>query len=246
MKCQCNAQARPPDAAPPGRLPSTRKMGRGALLLAVFLMSFCAAGAGAETILPLVEEVEWGPFRDQCDSVLKAMEEVKAPLSAETVRAVRALLDRKPDDQEAAARAVQKLLDPHCLLAVSINPESRVKAMRGPAIPKLWQDRETLVLLKVHNDGGVTHALRLRGPEIVRAGARDDDDRWLQAVLVTKAPFGEKLTGRRLEYRLLRLRPRQSGKREATFQFDVGQGTQDLGFRAEVPVLFSVQKPERD
>jgi len=40
---------------------------------------------------------------------------------------------------------------------------------------------------------------------------------------------------------VLRLRASAAGKREATLKFDVGQGTQDLGFRAEVPVLFTVQ-----
>jgi len=199
----------------------------------------------AETPLPVVEEVEWGPFRDHCGSLLKALAESKSPLPAETMRAVRALLDRKPDDPQAAVREMQKLLDPHCLLAVSINPESRVKATRGPAVPRLHQDREALVLIKVHNDGGVTHQLRLRGPEIIGDDKRDDD-RWLRAALVSEAPFGEKLTGRRLEYRLLRLRTSQSGKREATFQFDVGQGTQDLGFRAEVPILFAIQKVRPD
>jgi hypothetical protein len=38
----------------------------------------------------------------------------------------------------------------------------------------------------------------------------------------------------------LRLTARESGKREATLKFDAGQGTQDLGFRAEVPLLFRV------
>jgi hypothetical protein len=40
---------------------------------------------------------------------------------------------------------------------------------------------------------------------------------------------------------VLRLTAREGGKREATFRFDVGQGTQDLGFRGEVPVLFTVR-----
>jgi hypothetical protein len=208
----------------------------------VLLLS--ASPLEAETTLPVVEEVEWTPFRDHCRQLLKTFGETKAPLPTETVRAVRTLLDKKADDPQAAARAVQQLLDPHCLLAVDINPESRVKALRGPAVPTLPQNEETLILIKVHNDGGVTHQLRLSGPEIVRPGKRDAE-RWLQAALVPQAPFGEKLSGRRLEYRLLRLRSRESGKREATFQFDVGQGTQDLGFRAEVPVLFSIQKPTR-
>jgi hypothetical protein len=208
----------------------------------VLLLS--APPLSAETTLPVVEEVEWTPLRDHCRQLLKTFAETKTPLPAETVRAVRALLDKKADDPQAAAHAMQQLLDPHCLLAVDINPESRVKALRGPAVPALRQDEETLVLIKVHNDGGVTHQLRLSGPEIVPPGKRDAE-RWLRAAMVPQDPFGEKLSGRRLEYRLLRLRPRESGKREATFQFDVGQGTQDLGFRAEVPVLFAIQKSTR-
>jgi hypothetical protein len=126
------------------------------------------------------------------------------------------------------------------LIAVSINAESRVKAARGPAAVHLHQNQPALVLLKIHNDGGVTHALRLYGLEFIRSGERGPG-RWLEATLLTEAPFAPELTGRRLEYRLLRLTARESGKREATFQFDVGQGTQDLGFRAEVPILFSVR-----
>jgi hypothetical protein len=196
----------------------------------------------AQTTLPIVEDVEWRPFRDHCRQLLQALDKSPAPLSAETVRSVRALLDRAPDDPREAVRGVQKLLDPHCLLAVSINPESRVKAARGPASLELRQDQETVALLKIHNDGGVTHTLRLYGLEIIGAGERNQG-RWLKAKLVTDAPFRPKLTGQQLEYRLLRLKPRQYGKREATFQFDVGQGTQDLGFRAEVPILFTIRRP---
>jgi hypothetical protein len=114
-----------------------------------------------------------------------------------------------------------------------------VKGGRGPAAAELERDEVRLVLVKVHNDAGVTHALTVRGPGIV--GPDPAGGRWLEAAFVTEAPFGKKLAGSRLEYRLLRLRAREGGKREATFQLDVGQGTQDLGFRAEVPVLFTVR-----
>lgn len=195
----------------------------------------------ARADLPIVEDVAWAPFRDRCRQLLGALEKTKTVVTEDTLRALRMLVEKKTRDPQAAAREVQKLLDPHCMVAVSINPESRVKAARGPAAVELRQDRETVVLIKVHNEGGVTHTLNVSGPEIIRAGKRDKQ-RWLQAELVTKAPFGAELRGRRLEYRLLRLTPRQSGKREATFQFDVGQGTQDLGFRAETPILFTVRK----
>lgn len=212
-----------------------------AVFFALIPMLLGVRSAEARAALPVVEDAEWAPLRNHCRQLLQALDKAGSPLPAATVREVTTLLERRPKDPEAATAAVQKLLDAHCLIAVSINAESRVKAARGPAVVRLQQNRPTVVLIKVHNDGGVTHALRLYGPEILGAGERGGS-RWLEAQVVNDAPFVPELTGRRLEYRLLRLTPRQSGKRECTFQFDVGQGTQDLGFRAEVPILFSVRK----
>jgi hypothetical protein len=204
----------------------------------LLLFVLAAAPAQAQTALPVVDEVPWKALRAQCERLLKGLDALQAPLPDETVRALKALLAKESGD----ARAVQKLLDPHCLLAVSINPESRVKALRGPAPADLQRDRETVVLVKVQNDAGVTAPLRVSGPGLVADG-RADGQHWLRAVFATEPPFSAKLSGQRLEYRVLRLTPRASGKREATFRFDVGQGTQDLGFRAEVPVLFTIRPP---
>ena len=44
-----------------------------------------------------------------------------------------------------------------------------------------------------------------------------------------------------MEYVLLLITSSEAGHREATLAFDVGQGTQDLGFRGEAPVLFDVR-----
>jgi hypothetical protein len=199
------------------------------------LLAARAAGQG----LPVVDDAAWGPLRDHCRQLVRALEPHQQPLPAEAVRTLRALLDREPKDPQAAAVAVQKLFDPHCLIGVSINPESRVKAARGPGSAELERGEVRLVLVKVHNDAGVTHALAVRGPGLVSEGP--GTGRWLEAAFVEEAPFGKKLSGARVEYRLLRLRAREAGKREATFQLDAGQGTQDLGFRAEVPVLFTIR-----
>ena len=201
----------------------------------LFLILCSAAPAAAQVPFLPVEGADWGPLREHCRGLLKA------PLPPETVRALQALLEKEPRDPEAAAAAVQRLLDPHCLLGVSINAESRVKVERGPAAARLVEGRPAVVLVKVQNEGGVTHTLTVSGPQL-RSGDRRGEGRWLEAAVVTDAPFGRKLSGRRLEYRLLRLTAHESGKREATFQFDVGQGTQDLGFRGEVPVLFTVRR----
>ena len=63
-------------------------------------------------------------------------------------------------------------------------------------------------------------------------------DRWLDLEMHDSAPLTPKLSGAPLEYRILSLYSRDSGPREATLAFDVGQGTQDLAFRAEIALLF--------
>src|SRR5262249_49385532 len=97
-----------------------------------------------------------------------------------------------------------------------------------------------LVLIKVQNDAGVTEGLKVSGDQ-VRTGKATAEERWLEASLVTDKPLRSKLSGQKLEYVVLRLKPHAAGKREATLKFDVGQGTQDLGFRGEVPVLFTIR-----
>ena len=44
-----------------------------------------------------------------------------------------------------------------------------------------------------------------------------------------------------VEYRVVSLYSRDAGKREARIGFNVGQGTQDLGFRNELNVLFDCE-----
>jgi hypothetical protein len=141
---------------------------------------------------------------------------------------------------QAQAAQVQKLLDPLCLVIVSINAESRVKAARGPAPAILARDHETVVLIRVNNDAGVTHALAIRGPQL-RSPGHQGDERWLEAVVLPNRAGNTKLGGLKVEYVAVRLKAHDAGKREATLTFDVGQGTQDLGFRAEVPILFTVR-----
>lgn len=208
--------------------------------LATLVVLAAAATARAQAALPAVEEADRAPLQGQVERLLEALDRLKAPLPPETERTLRALLK----DRDAGARAftteVQNLLDPHCLVAVSINPESRVKAARGPAAAELRRGQERVVLIKVVNEAGGTPALTVSGPQ-VRAGKEPAPGQWLEARVLAEPPLAKTLTGGRLEYLPLRLVPHEAGKREATLKFDVGQGTQDLGFRAEVPVLFTVR-----
>jgi hypothetical protein len=63
--------------------------------------------------------------------------------------------------------------------------------------------------------------------------------------MFTASPMTASLSGLEAEYAVALIYSSESGSREATVTFDVGQGTQDLGFRAELPVLFDVKPAVR-
>jgi hypothetical protein len=125
---------------------------------------------------------------------------------------------------------LHKALGSSCLILVTINPESRVKAARGDAPARLRRNVDTVFLIRVQNEAGVTHPLKVTISE--------GTVRWLKTHI--RAVSAKGLSGAGEEYVILQLAGRDTGKREATLTFDVGQGTQDLGFRAEVPVLFTI------
>jgi len=215
-----------------------------AIPFAVLVLLSGTIRADAQTSLSVVDEVSLDALRDHCRRLLKALEEMKAPLPADTTENLKALLKDEAKNAEGAAEKIQELLDAHCLIGVSINPQSRVKAARGPAAVELRQGREAIVLIKVQNEAGVTNALAISGSQLSVEG-QTGNDRWLEASVHNKPPLGKTLSGHKVEYVVLRLTARETGKREATLKFDVGQGTQDLGFRAEVPVLFTIKPAER-
>jgi hypothetical protein len=182
-------------------------------------------------------------MRVQCKELLDGLRKLQASLPRDTDRELRAFLDDKQKTSEEPAVRIQKALNAQCLVGVSINPESRVKAARGPRSAELVAGKEIVFLIRVLNEAGVTHPLSLDGPQIIGRGA-ENTDRWLHATLYPDRTSSPKLSGLKVEYVLLRLKAEKAGKREATLVFDVGQGTQDLGFRAEVPILFTIKKEE--
>jgi hypothetical protein len=213
----------------------------------------CAAGQsqsgwGAE--LEVVERVAAQPLKAQARRVAAALEYLGQPLTAEEQAGLNAACDLT--EEAGAVRAIQQLLDQRALVGVTINPESRVKVTRGPAEAALVEQGWSVFLVKVHNEAGVRAALRVRSPQAepvyqrstgspdptpaVRPG--DVPERWLEVLSFESQPLVPELSGLEVEYRILQVYSRDAGKREGLFSFDVGQGTQDLGFRNEVPILF--------
>lgn len=120
--------------------------------------------------------------------------------------------------------------DAEVFLVVTINPEGRVKVARGEYVPVLKRGRPALAWLKVENHSGGRQRLRA---SCAYAGAKENPFR-IEVLSGT-------LSGREVEYRRLRITCTKAGKRELAIAFEAGQGTQDVGFRGETPVLFEVR-----
>jgi hypothetical protein len=208
--------------------------------------------------LPVVHGVELQPLAAQAKRVVEALDYLGSPLSASAKRALDAASARA--DAAEASEAIQKILDPLCLVGVNINPEMRVKVAQGSAKPELVEQGWRTFLVKVHNEAGTTAELRAVSPNAQsvhdspwRQTVSDQyfrrrgqpttvtpaSELWLDMEMFGKQPLKEELSGLALEYRILSLYSRDAGKREAKLSFNAGQGTQDLGFRNEVDLLFT-------
>jgi hypothetical protein len=202
--------------------------------------------------LPLVSDVEFQPLSAQARRVAEALTMLGEPLAPEESARLNKAIDSTGG--EPAIRAIQEVLDRRCLIGIDINPESRVKAVQGPAAPRLVQNGWSVFLVKVHNEAGVTAPLAAESPNAIpvyrvssgRAAPRPSVSpaqvvqRWLDLAVFNDRPLKPTLSGLNLEYRIIQLYSRDTGRREAKISFNVGQGTQDLGFRSDVDVLFKV------
>ena len=190
--------------------------------------------------LPVIPGVAWQPLRAQVRRLIEATDYLGVPFSTAEKNAIESAMKAK--DPEYGSSRIQAILDQHCLYLVNINPEMRVKVAQGPADPYLMQHGWTQFLVKVNNQAGVTAALKTQSPNAARlhnSPAEAIDDRWLEVQTFDVQPLTKTLSGLELEYRLVQLYSRDAGKREARMGFNVGQGTQDIGFRNEIDILFT-------
>ena len=206
------------------------------------------AWASPEELKP-VEGVEFQPLASQVRRVKEALSYIGRPLSVGESSSLDAAIEK---GGEAAVAGVQGVLAPHVLFAVHINPESRVKVARGPAPAECIQQGWRAFLVRVHNEAGVTAALKVASPNARPLYKRSSNaadpkvsitqgqvgDRWMDIQTFDSRPLNKTLSGLELEYRIVEIYSRDAGKREAKVEFNVGQGTQDLGFRNEVNILF--------
>ncbi len=208
---------------------------------------------------PIITSVERQPLTAQVRRLLSALEYLGSPFPAPDRIALEAAMNET--DAVVATHTLQQMLDKHVLYFVHINPEMRVKVAAGMAKPELVEQGWRQFLVKVHNEAGTTAPLVGLSPNAeslfqsgtantpsdraAKGKARDftkqtQDARWLDLQMFDRQPLTPALSGLEVEYRIVQLYSRDAGKREAKVSFNVGQGTQDLGFRNDVDTLFTV------
>lgn len=220
------------------------------------LLLLCTLGVTcARAELPIVADTPPQPLLALSGRIAQSLEFLGRPLPESVTNALDELAHLPHD--ENLARAIQMLLDPFCLAGVHINPEGRVKAQRGPAQALLMQEGWSVYLIKVHNEAGVKAPLSIESenaaPALHRSSGQPEpkpqnllsigqvQNRFLELVPYTRTPMSKELSGLPLEYVILQILTRETGPKEAALTFYAGQGSQDLGFRSTLPILFDCQ-----
>ena len=222
---------------------------RPALLVAFFVLSALLTGAVPRK--PAQMRVALQPFAQHVRQVESALSYLGQPLAEQDQEAINRAIGEF--DEAAAIVGLEQILDKYTLAVVDINPESRVKVQPGAAKPELVEAGARIFLVKVLNHAGVTAKLEAQSPNALpvlvqsdgspeptkKVAPEDVRDRWMDLELYDKNPMSPRLSGLSLEYRILTIYSRDSGQRSAEISFNVGQGTQDIGFRNDITVVFT-------
>ena len=215
----------------------------------MFLVTLAWLGAGLPAI---AQEPTLQPLARNARQIESALAYLGSPLSIDDQRRINDAL--AGTDEAAAVRTIEATLDKQALVIVDINAESRVKVEPGEAKPELVESGTRVFLVKVINQAGVTSRLAVEspnsGPVYVQSNNSAEPphdltpemarERWADISLYDKNPLSTRLSGLGVEYRVLQIYSHDHGQRSARISFNVGQGTQDIGFRNEIDLLFNV------
>ncbi len=218
-------------------------------------MLFCGLAAAQEPTRQHpsggVAPIPLQPLAQQVRQLEEALNYLGQPLPPAEHRQINDAIGNT--SEPAAVAALQSVLDRHALATVDINPESRVKVEQGAAKPELVEAGARLFLVKVINHANVTAELNVVSPNSgkvylpsnnspkppISLTPSDSAERWADISLYQRPPMRKRLSGLALEYQILEVYSRDAGQRSAKISFNAGQGSQDIGFRNDVTILFN-------
>src|SRR5215475_9213108 len=84
-----------------------------------------AAPAVEQSTLPIVSAIDLQPLSAQVNRLVEALDYLGAPLSSAEKQSLQTAMAKSAPG--TATEEIQRILDPHCLISLNINPEMRVK-----------------------------------------------------------------------------------------------------------------------
>ncbi|MGI9332037.1 MAG: hypothetical protein ACR2RL_02670 [Gammaproteobacteria bacterium] len=231
-------------------------MTRFATLVALCISISLPAGR-ALAALEMVDFVSASHLAENAEQVVQTLARLGRPLDPTDVARLR---EAAQQPEREAAGTIQQILDPYCLVGIRIDEEAwlRVRpASTDPNARRLRQHRWRPFLVKVHNEAAVTTPLAVSSPhalapEQLGADTRVQDPdawyRWAGLNMVLDPPMPARLSGERLDYRVMQMYSREAGVRAADLVFNLGGGQVARGHFADVSLLFYVEeaKASRD
>jgi hypothetical protein len=213
-----------------------------------------ASERSSTSAIGIIDQVEPQPLLSQAIRISQALLFLGSSLDKEDMLRLQDLQKNQPGIE--TVRSIQHILDPYCLAYVQINPEARVMVKHGPAKPLIIQGGWTSFLVKVLNESGATSPLEVESPNaapmfhgsqnathppasrVLSMG--DVANRFLEVGMYRNRPLEQNLSGLKLEYAIVQIYSRDSGRREAQIGFTIGQGSKDLAYRNAMSLLFDI------
>ena len=192
------------------------------------------------------------PLAAQARRVIDALAYLGEPFPPEALQPFQAA--ERTGGDAAMLDAIERLCATRCLVDIRINPEGRVSLERGAADARLVEQGWRAFLVKVRNEAGTTARLAMESPQarpVYRPGTgnamappsvrpADIADRWLALEMFDGKPLEPQLSGVPIEYRIVTLYSRDRGTREAQLGATAGSGSDDIGFRNRVAIVFRI------
>jgi hypothetical protein len=207
------------------------------LLLAIAVVVPVSTAFGGE--LPRVK-VERQPLAAQARRVGEALALLGEPLPDAERQAILDAAEAK--DEKKAVDTIQDILDKRCLAALHITSDKKLQTQIGPAKPQLAEQGWRVFLVKVHNEPALDNieltasspnALPMTrfstskaDPKVMSVG--EVGKRFLDVMMFGGQPLVRNLSGLELEYRIVQIYCRDSGRKEAKLQFNLSEGKKPI------------------
>lgn len=197
----------------------------------VVILAICLNGCLVSNLVqadefPSVESIPVQPTLAHVHRLVEAMEVLGVPFSKTEIGELEQL--KEESNANAIAKRIQQILDPKCLLAVSI-PESGAPSVKiADGNHDLTEQGWQTFLIKVVNPHENTRRLLIESPNarpLPHAPASEVESRWMQMSAFEGQPLKANLSGIPLEYRVLQIYSRDAGEKTALIEFAVSNKT---------------------